>query len=127
MAKISREKSAADKRAIELQKAQDKNIRQAGNRRLIGTTTDMSVTAGPPNLGRPFEVKPPKSKIKDTPKPKPGGSFEIPAAMKAAAASKVAQAIKKSKGLGMLNVPIMTKGSADKIFKDFFGKQDYSS
>ena len=27
----------------------------------------------------------------------------------------------------MLNIPIMTKGSADKIFKDFFGKQDYSS
>ncbi len=53
--------------------------------------------------------------------------FKISSAAKAAAASKVAQALKKSKGLGMLNVPIMTKGSADKIFKDFFGKQDYSS
>jgi hypothetical protein len=53
--------------------------------------------------------------------------FKISSAAKAAAASKVAKALKKSKGLGMLNVPIMTKGSADKIFKDFFGKQDYSS
>ena len=124
-AKIARKKAAANKKAIAAQKKQDKNIRQRGNKNLIGTTTDMSITAGPPYLGRPFEVKPPESKIKDT--PKPGGSFEIPSAVKAAAAAKVAAAIKKSKGLGMLSVPIMTKGSAEQIFKDFLGKKDYSS
>ena len=120
-AKIAREKSAANKRAIELQKAQDKNIRQAGNRRLTDTYL------GTESKGKPFKVTPPKSKIKDTPKPKPGGSFEIPPAVKAAAAAKVAAAIKKSKGLSMLNVPIMTRGSAEQIFKDFLGKKDYSS
>jgi hypothetical protein len=54
--------------------------------------------------------------------------FKISSAAKAAAASKIAQAAKKLGGkTNMLNIPIMTKGSADKIFKDFFGKQDYSS
>ena len=120
-AEIARKESAANKRAIEAQKAQDKNIRQAGNRRLTDTYL------GNESRGEPFEVKPPESKIKDTPKPKPGGSFEISAAMKAAAASKVAQAVRKSRGLGMLSLPIMTRGSAEQIFKDFLGKQDYSS
>ena len=77
-------------------------------------------------LGTPFKVTPPKSKIKD--KPKSSGSFEIPSAAKAAAAAKVAKAMKNLGGkTNVLNIPIMTKGSADKIFKDFFGKQDYSS
>ena len=77
-------------------------------------------------LGTPFKVTPPKSKIKD--KPKSSGSFEIPSAVKAAAAAKVAKAMKNLGGkTNVLNIPIMTKGSADKIFKDFFGKQDYSS
>ena len=66
------------------------------------------------------------TKIKD--KPKSSGSFEIPSAVKAAAAAKVAKAMKNLGGkTNVLNIPIMTKGSADKIFKDFFGKQDYSS
>ena len=120
-AKTARKKAADNKRAIEAQKKQDKNIRQAGNRRLTDTYL------GTESKGVPFKVTPPESKIKDTPKPKPGGSFEISAAMKAAAASKVAKAIRKSKGLGMLNIPIMTRGSAEQIFKDFLGKQDCSS
>lgn len=118
-AKISRKKSAANKKAIALQKEQDKNIRKAGNRRLTDTYLDTE------SKGKPFKVTPPESKIKDA--PKPGGSFEIPPAVKAAAAAKVAAAIKKSKGLGMLSLPIMTKGSAEQIFKDFLGKKDYSS
>ena len=118
-AKIARKKSAANKRGIAAQKAQDANIRKAGNRRLTDTYL------GTESKGTPFKVTPPESKIKDA--PKPGGSFEIPPAVKAAAAAKVAAAIKKSKGLGMLSLPIMTKGSAEQIFKDFLGKQDYSS
>ena len=54
--------------------------------------------------------------------------LDVPGAVKGAAAAKIAQAAKKLGGkTNMLNIPIMTKGSADKIFKDFFGKQDYSS
>ncbi len=54
--------------------------------------------------------------------------FKISSAAKAAAASKVAKAMKNLGGkTNVLNIPILTKGSADKIFKDFFGKQDYSS
>jgi hypothetical protein len=117
-AKIAREK-ASNLKAQQIIAKQEADIRKRGNKNLISTGLE------PRNLGTPPEVKPPESKMKDA--PKPGGSFEIPAAVKAAAAAKVAAAINKAKGLGMLNVPIMTRGSADKIFKDFLGKKDYSS
>lgn len=116
----SREKAAANNRAKEILAKQDADVRKRGNRQLTGTGLESK------DLGTPFPVNPPESKIKD--KPKSSGSFEIPSAVKAAAAAKVAKAMKNLGGkTNMLNIPIMTKGSADKIFKDFFGKQDYSS
>jgi len=132
-AEIARNKAIEDK-AKARQVLQDAEIRKRGNKKLTGTgvynytpgVPSPNAKTGPKYLGTPFEVKPPESKIKD--KPKSSGSFEIPSAVKAAAAAKVAKAMKNLGGkTNMLNIPIMTKGSADKIFKDFFGKQDYSS
>ncbi|MDA7543946.1 hypothetical protein N8814_05350 [Acidimicrobiia bacterium] len=118
-AKIARDKAIEDKVKAR-QALQDAEIRKRGNRQLTGTGLESK------DLGTPFKVKPPESKIKD--KPKSSGSFEISSAAKAAAAAKVAKAMKNLGGkTNVLNIPIMTKGSADKIFKDFFGKQDYSS
>tara|TARA_R100000951_G_scaffold61692_2_gene51821 strand:+ start:371 stop:1681 length:1311 start_codon:yes stop_codon:yes gene_type:complete len=100
---------ASDKKAKAVLAKQDADVRKTGNKRLIDTGV-YNYTPGVPS---------PDAKIKDV---------NVPGVVKSAAAAKIAQAAKKLGGkTNMLNIPIMTKGSADKIFRDFFGKQDYSS
>ena len=100
---------ASDKKAKAVLAKQDADVRTRGNKNLIDTGV-YNYTPGVPS---------PDAKIKDV---------NVPGVVKSAAAAKIAQAAKKLGGkTNMLNIPIMTKGSADKIFRDFFGKQDYSS